>query len=47
MKPTVQPKSNQPQPTPPTRLQRWLLGATIAMEALWVILLLAMKLASS
>ena len=45
MKSTAQPKPSNPQPVAPADWHRWLLGATIAMEAVWILLLVAMTLA--
>jgi hypothetical protein len=42
MKSTTQPKSSDPEPVAPSRWHRWLLAATIAMEAVWILLLVAM-----
>jgi hypothetical protein len=45
MKSTVQPEPSNPQPVNPSRWQRRLLGVAITMEAVWILLLLAMTLA--
>jgi hypothetical protein len=45
MKSGIQPNSCNAQPAKPSRLHRWLLGITIALEAVWVVLLVAMALA--
>jgi hypothetical protein len=42
---TIQPKPCHAQPVKPARGRRWLLTAAIALEAAWVLLLLAMTLA--